>query len=239
LGKLREVKSDGWRIWCDSDCGLDVKEILDIALADGSQSKVASSKYANVFVREHNLDGEKCRLYVKQYLERNFTDGLKHILRKDRASRGAMGNIILGENGFNVAENIAWGFKKNSLLKKNCFLITKEIANTKPLPDVVEDLSEDAQNRENLLKQLAGTVGRMHRVGIYHGDMRAGNVLIKENAGRFEFYFLDNERTKKYLYLPEKLILYWQRKPIIERCLIVNFAQLLMPDFALDRKPIL
>jgi hypothetical protein len=53
----------------------------------------------------------------------------------------------------------------------------------------------------------------MHADGIFHGDLRPGNVLAwKEmdstgspQGDNWHFFFLDNERTKKFRKLPERL----------------------------------
>jgi hypothetical protein len=62
----------------------------------------------------------------------------------------------------------------------------------------------------------------MHDKGIFHGDLRLGNILVKEappchserseaesknllKQEDFQFYFLDNERTKKFNSLHWKL----------------------------------
>ena len=36
----------------------------------------------------------------------------------------------------------------------------------------------------------------MHRHDIVHGDLRASNVLLHEDAGKLSLYFIDNERTR-------------------------------------------
>jgi tRNA A-37 threonylcarbamoyl transferase component Bud32 len=45
----------------------------------------------------------------------------------------------------------------------------------------------------------------MHAAGIFHGDLRLGNVLVQKNEGQWRFFFIDNERTKKFYHLPDSL----------------------------------
>jgi len=48
-------------------------------------------------------------------------------------------------------------------------------------------------------------VGRLHDAGFVHGDLRWGNVLVKNaEIGSPEFIYLDNDRTRKYLMLPAR-----------------------------------
>jgi tRNA A-37 threonylcarbamoyl transferase component Bud32 len=48
-------------------------------------------------------------------------------------------------------------------------------------------------------------VGRMHAQNIFHGDLRFGNILVKQENEKFIFFLLDNERTKKFKKLPHRL----------------------------------
>lgn len=200
------TKLSNWKIWTSHNTlGLTLRQIADLALKKNSTQSVNSSSYANVFIYDHNFDNKNVKLYIKHFLDRSHIDAVKHILRASRAKRAAGGNMLLKKNGFCAAENIAWGHQKNFPFKRNCFLITKEITDAKPLTQFIGQFQGDEQEVNVFIKQLAGTVGRMHRMNIYHGDMRAGNILIKQGSGRFEFYFLDNERTRKFPYLPESL----------------------------------
>jgi hypothetical protein len=57
-------------------------------------------------------------------------------------------------------------------------------------------------SRRILITALAREVGRMHRLGIRHGDMHGGNILCQGGDGRMAFVWLDNERTRQYPALP-------------------------------------
>ena len=61
------------------------------------------------------------------------------------------------------------------------------------------------RQRRQLLHVLGEAVGRMHRAGIVHGDLRPGNILARKSDGRWEVFFIDNERTKKWPFLPNRL----------------------------------
>lgn len=47
----------------------------------------------------------------------------------------------------------------------------------------------------------------MHLLGIVHGDLLPGNILVDESQPKAKFVFLDNDRTRKLLRtLPVKLV---------------------------------
>jgi len=45
----------------------------------------------------------------------------------------------------------------------------------------------------------------MHAAGIFHGDLRLGNILAKEENNGWHFFLIDNERTRKFRRLPSRL----------------------------------
>ena len=53
-----------------------------------------------------------------------------------------------------------------------------------------------------LIRAFGRTIGRMHACNIFHGDLRLNNVLLRQDGGNCRFFFLDNERTKKFNKLP-------------------------------------
>ena len=57
----------------------------------------------------------------------------------------------------------------------------------------VESLEEPDRHRRLLdaAKTLGRLVGRMHSRGVSHGDLKAANILVKDDGGRIEPYFID------------------------------------------------
>ena len=47
----------------------------------------------------------------------------------------------------------------------------------------------------------------MHKLGIFHGDLRAGNILLQHNDQRRCFFLIDNERTRQFTAIPLRLII--------------------------------
>lgn len=170
-------------------------------IADASRgepfTKLASSKFANVFKFNLLFKSRVHSLILKQYLARKWSDVLMSGIGCGRAKRAFKAGLMLQKNGF-LTPPIAAAGKKGS----KDFIITAEIKNSVPLYKILE--SKDPQRR-SVIEQFAQTVGQMHAKNIFHGDLRLGNVLVKSTDSKFDFYFLDNERTKKFRKLPHKL----------------------------------
>ncbi len=152
---------------------------------------------------------ERC-VYCKEFVERSVLDRLKHLVRPSRAVRDMNASSMLRRYGFQTAQVVLAGDVRTGLLKNTSFLVTLEITDAKSIfcclvqePETTGPCSW--KERRRLLRQFGLTVGRMHHEHIAHGDLRPGNTLVRRTNGRWEFCFIDNERTRKWLRLPSHL----------------------------------
>ena len=114
--------------------------------------------------------------------------------------------VMLNQHDLGTPEVIALGHKKIAGVCVNTFIITRSVEDAKPLYECIPIIANASISvRHRFLRELGETIGRMHEAGIFHGDLRAGNILVKEAGPYWKFYLLDNERTKKFNTLPRKL----------------------------------
>jgi len=177
----------------------------------GPFSPVNSASTSRVHRCRISFGGTCLDLYLKQHLHRNLRDYFKHLIRPSRAMREFKASQMLAENGFDTPAMIAVGRIGAGLLENRNFLITARLDSARALyvwlqQRVPSDIRDTLQMRRSLIRQLGETIGRMHASGICHGDLRPGNVFAEEESGRWRFFFLDNERTRKFLYLPRSLV---------------------------------
>lgn len=161
---------------------------------------VNSSRYARVYRFRY---GGKDYFY-KSYLHRSRFEKVKDAFRGCRAERALRGHMVLRENGFG-APKVAMVGKKGRL----CFMVSTAVKNGRGWREHYKsewnrDLSErDLAMKRETIRELGRTVGRLHSRGIFHGDLRWGNIIIVgSGSDRPGFVFLDNERTVKYRNLP-------------------------------------
>lgn len=88
--------------------------------------------------------------------------------------------------------------------------MTLEVEGAKPIYQFIankpKELTEHQLRRErDLIRTFGRIVGKMHAAGIFHGDLRLGNILARYEQDNWQFFFLDNERTKKFHRLPARL----------------------------------
>ena len=213
--RFEKTRVSGWTLHVSSDFGQ--ASIGELGPPDehvdgvrGPFDEVPASEFARVFKCSVGF-GSRCQnLYLKQFFFRSTWDFMKHLFRPSRARRAFTGSLMLTEHGFCVPEIVALGERRYGPVCTSNFLITCEL-------DGAEDLyacfdgkwqgsSPDALGgKRRLIRALGETVGRMHRAGIFHGDLRAGNIFAKSADGAWQFFFLDNERTRRFILLPRRL----------------------------------
>ena len=89
------------------------------------------------------------------------------------------------------------------------YLITQKIHKAMSLHDYIlkNDKQLPAQKKIKLCRELAGFVGLLHRKGLYHGDLHAGNVLLSIADDKNEFFIMDLHRAKLKINLSEREVI--------------------------------
>ncbi len=172
--------------------------------------EVPSSRFARVFKCSIGFRGRCHNLYIKQYFCRSAWDFIKHLVRPSRAKRAFKASILLDENGLGTTGVIAMGERRYGPFCGANFLITRELGDAKEIYTCFRNnwpgrSVNELRDKRRFIKALGETIGQMHSAGIFHGDMRAGNVFAKKSADTWQFFFLDNERTRKFRRLPGRL----------------------------------
>jgi serine/threonine protein kinase len=188
-------------------------DTFEQALLDGGKelkeryqlTTVPSSKFTRIYKFIVRFDSGDKVVYFKQYLYRSVWDFIKDFVRASRAERAFKATEMLGENGFDTPAIIAMGKFRYSLYHTTNFLVTLETEDAKQIYQFISDSKLETQNRRKLIRAFGQTVGRMHAKGIFHGDLRLGNILARQEKDCWRFFFLDNERTRKFYHLPGRL----------------------------------
>ncbi len=155
------------------------------------------------------MDGINREVYVKQYPFKSILHSLKCLFFYGSPARQSFkAETMLAENGFDVAEMIAFGECGDGFLRTKSFLATFGIENAKyPAVSYILETREILTNEQlidwrQFIRDFGRTIGRMHARGIFHGDLRLGNILVRREENLWRFFFIDNERTKKFGRLP-------------------------------------
>ncbi|MBI2360402.1 MAG: hypothetical protein HYV04_16125 [Deltaproteobacteria bacterium] len=152
--------------------------------------------------------------YLKIYHSVRFFGSVKDLFRDSKAFRALKQGTVLSGLGFHVPLAVAAGEQRRYRSLKRAFLLTLSVK-ARPLPLFLREsfsppLEKSAlkQKREYIAK-LAQEVRHLHELGFVHGDLVPSNILIRPEAGGATFFFVDNDRTRRYpCWLP---LLLWRR----------------------------
>lgn len=217
----QKIKISGYRFELSDDfpAGFSANVTTTLSFEDGQRSsftKLSSSKFANVFKFNVYFKGKVHGLILKQYLNRSGLDIFKNLLFSCRAYRAFKAGQMLKQYGVFTPDTVAAGKKTIVGVPIRNFLITGEITGSTPLYKILE---ANISQRQQIISQFGQVVGRMHAQNIFHGDLRLGNILVKQEKDKFIFFLLDNERTRKFKELPCRLRL----KNLVQVCLISKY----------------
>jgi len=180
----------------------------DLSADDQSQFvRVPSSDYTRVYKYNVCLDGVAHPLYIKKYLCRSRLDFLKHLFRPSRARRAFNATLMLHKNGFDAPAVMGLFEQRSGPFCTNNLLLTEGIENSKSMSELLADICQNSGgdtsiDKRALIEAFGGIIGQMHANGIFHGDLRLGNILVVRQEQKWRFYLIDNERTKKFYNLP-------------------------------------
>ena len=201
------------------------QEVFERTLAAGQSDlgarydlkRIPSAASSRVLRFSLAINGVDRCLYYKEYVDRSLGDVLKHMVRASRAQRAFRASMMLAAHGFEAPEIVALGEDRLLLWIRRCFLVTLDATDAWPVFALLSKdssaLDADALRRKrDLVRTLGHTIGRMHACGIVHGDLRQGNILARREDGRWRLFFLDNERTRRFPWVPPRL----RRKNLVQ-----------------------
>jgi serine/threonine protein kinase len=175
-------------------------------LLSGTAGSAAKSSQFSTVLRFKSPGTAKI-LYFKEFHRRGFKDLLKNLIGYTRAEKDFKGSMRLLRKGFYTSVPLFYGVVKRFGIIQRNFLVTKEVPGKQSYQYLGEHFSDPrsgsliSEKREFL--QAAGLeIGRLHSRGIFHGDLRVGNILIDGTGSSARFSFIDNERTVHYPQLP-------------------------------------
>lgn len=144
--------------------------------------------------------------YYKEFLRRSPFEDFKNLFRGSRCHRARIQGKILKQKGFRSPAILCWGEQGH-----RHFMVTEGI-NAPGLFNFIRNHWEPPLSREEvhakrrLIEKLGEEIGRLHKKGICHGDLRLNNILVEQTEKEIHFYFIDNERNRCFAKIPKRRI---------------------------------
>jgi tRNA A-37 threonylcarbamoyl transferase component Bud32 len=149
---------------------------------------------------------QPCPAYYKEFLSRSPFEKIKTLLRGSRCQRAIIRGELLRQRGFHSPATYCWGKKSGRY-----FMVTEGL-NAVSLSTYIEKnwvsplLGRELRAKRDLIEELGKEIGKLHKAGIYHGDLRISNVLVEETGQDIIFHFIDNERNLFFKKIPSRLV---------------------------------
>lgn len=151
-----------------------------------------SSRHSTVLKVHNPAFGD---LFIKRFKPQGLLIRVKDSLRGSRAFRAWEAGKMLEKHGICAPSVIAVGEKRRLGLLTESFLVTLPL-NATPLPEIFLPVGNFRVKRE-MVRKLGREIGRIHRIGIIHGDLIPGNIFVNMNEDKISICLLDNESTRK------------------------------------------
>lgn len=144
--------------------------------------------------------------YVKRFLIRDWSDWIKHMIQMSRAKRALIRGEEIQALGFSSPRVLCLIEERRAGFVRQSALITEAIHDASNIRDWLDrpelEVANSIRRKRQLLRAFGRAVGAWHEAGLYHGDMRTSNILCRTYKGGFTFFWLDNERSRKFALLP-------------------------------------
>lgn len=130
--------------------------------------------------------------FLKRINYRGWRYGMKYILRRSRAVHNWKIMWALRYRQVPVADPILCLEERIGRFLKRSYILTDFAQGKEPLKAVWPALAAD--QRLTLLVRLADLLGRMHRFGGLHGDLKWSNILVDASAAEVTLVDFDGSR---------------------------------------------
>jgi tRNA A-37 threonylcarbamoyl transferase component Bud32 len=127
-------------------------------------------------------------VYVKQHHLPDRTTWLRQCLRAPKACFEFERMRELARRGVPAPAPLGWGSRPGALGVGESFLITAALEDVAPLNEIAPDVE-----RRSLAVRLGQFVARMHDAGVRHGDLHAGNFLVRRDG---EIFLVDLDAVR-------------------------------------------
>jgi len=192
-GEYAVQKERGLRYFHRRDFSLDrLKKMLDehrALVREKPSCLVKNSPEVNVSV----LKDEGERISLKQFCYPHFWGRMKEYLRRSKGLKAWVAANGLRARGIPTLRPLALVERKDWMGLKESFLFMEAPASDLEMDRYVLKGFEDLKRKRFFVKGFARWLGGLHRMSVYHKDMKTCNILVSEKGEAWDFHFLDFE----------------------------------------------
>ncbi len=146
--------------------------------------------------------GHGKNLFLKRYNRRGFFYTLKYVFRSSKSLKVWIHSYGFELRGIPVPSSVAYMEDREFRILKRSYIINEFISDAKALSSLFRE-SVPSKERQSIMKVIGRELGKMHRLGCLHGDLKWSNILVKMEGDSHKCFFvdLDGSEIKKNLSL--------------------------------------
>jgi len=136
-------------------------------------------------------------IFIKRYNYQSALYALKYLVRTSRGKRTWKAAHALLARGVPTPEPVAYGERRRARMLRESFFVTRALAHAIPLSALFPEAGPGARDRypvdkADIIRRTALLVRMMHERGIWHRDLKAGNILAEPMPGSgMQLYLTD------------------------------------------------
>jgi tRNA A-37 threonylcarbamoyl transferase component Bud32 len=170
--------------------GIDIAKIVGlIEEFDGGGGRVLKNDKKAKIVMLPWGEEEIC---IKGYELSSIKERVWAMFRKSRGHVSWWSARGLAVRGFNTPLPLALVIAKKLFIPSKIYFVTESLKPARELDRFILNVFKDNNNgKENFLTGLAKTISTLHKMGIYHGDLKRTNIGVFEEGGDYAFSLID------------------------------------------------
>ncbi len=182
----------------------DGMRLSDLAPPDGDPDRLLASPRCRLIkdqtkVRVGLVDAAGIGpTYVKRYNAFSWRVRLGSFFVRSPALRALAGSRMLAQAGFRAAVPVAALEYRRWWLVEKSFFLTAEVTGAVPADQFWWAVrAQSPPLRRAFVASIARLFAELHRAGIYHGDLKDANVLVRREGNDIACYLLDLEHVRR------------------------------------------
>jgi len=173
----------------------------DVSLKKRIGNIIKISSKTNINCIPTSGEGEVERVYIKEYKYLSFSKQLLYSFHNSPARKAWFAAHGLMALGFRTPQPIALLEERDFYRIKRSLIISEDLSpclvSNKYMSEKFRDLFDKgiSQKKRMFISCLAASFQQLHNSNIYHGDLKAENILVMELQNGWDFYYLDLDRV--------------------------------------------
>ena len=185
------------RTWSERYCGrrdfghAAARELIARHLSE-SKDPAIIKKTSKSMLTTHASAGQT--LCVKGYRFRGPVYALLNLFRTSRALKSWIAANGLIVRGLLTPQPLAMIEKRFGPIVRENYYICRWL-DAPELNTYITGRQWSEPDKKQFIRSLAHTMARLHAQGIYHGDLKSNNILVRAHAASWDFFFIDLDRV--------------------------------------------